>query len=47
MARGDKGSKGSAPQLDVYSALLFVSFAALFTSCIVLFLQIKWQYGGF
>ena len=49
MARGDSKSKKSSesPSPDVYCALLFVAFGALVTSCVVLFLQIKWNYGGF
>lgn len=51
MARGDgkvkKSTSGEKPGPDIYSGLLFVSFAALVTSCVVLFLQLKWNYGGF
>ncbi len=49
MARGDQKTRGSSsePVADVYCGLLFVSFAALVTSCIILFLQLKWHYGGF
>ncbi len=46
MARGESKKSEGSPTPDVYVALLFVSFAALVTCCVVLFLQLK-NYGLF